>query len=150
VVSTQLLPVDHRKVTVGPDGARRDILRAPRPEASISLRSHAEVLTRTWTGPAVHRGIVVSMDTLLDNQEERDRLKQLAEEAVGGEMELAGVYDAAVATKTDWLMVKGISDWGVGKNGDHQRRAARNAADFVVRLIEQIAPGTGRRGVMEP
>lgn len=38
-------------------------------------------------------------------------------------------------TKTDWLLVKGTSDWGRDKTSGPQASAARNAADFVVRLL---------------
>ncbi|WFE99596.1 hypothetical protein [Micromonospora sp. WMMD964] len=134
IVSTQLRAVDHRKVTVV-DGERHEINRGPRPEPAIPLLSRARAATYGWTGPAVHFGPVLSLNTLLNDPEERARLQRQDEEAIGGEMELAGLYAAAARTKTDWLLVKGISDWGRDKTSAPQAPAARNAADFVVRLL---------------
>jgi nucleoside phosphorylase len=140
IVSTQLRSQDHRKVTVGPDGERFEITRGARPEPAARLLSHARAAARGWPGAPVHFGPVVSLNTLLDNDEERTRVKRLDEEAVAGEMELAGLYAAAARTKTDWILVKGISDWGVGKSDGQQEAAAANAAGFVIALIEQLAP----------
>jgi nucleoside phosphorylase len=59
----------------------------------------------------------------------------LAEEAIGGEMEAAGVWASADLRKRDWGVVKSICDWGDGHKGDHkeehQALAARHAAEFV-------------------
>ena len=140
IVSTQLRALDHKKVTVGPDGERLEFIRGPRPESAQPLLSLARAATQQWPGPPVHFGPVASLNTLLDNEAERRQLKQVDPEAIGGEMELAGLAAAAARTKTDWLLVKGISDWGAGKTDDHQEQAARNAGDFVVRLIERLAP----------
>jgi nucleoside phosphorylase len=140
VVSTQLRTLDHRKVTVGPEGERREIIRGARPEPSTALLNLARMVEAAWTDPVIHFGPVVSLNTLLDNEEERSRIKRLEEEAIAGEMELAGLYAAAEETRTGWILIKGISDWGVGKSDAQQSDAARHAADFVVRLIEQFAP----------
>ena len=60
-------------------------------------------------------------------------------EAIGGEMEGAGVY--AAAGKTDWILVKAICDWADGtKHVDkeaRQKAAATNAAELVVEAIGQ-------------
>ncbi|NMO57875.1 hypothetical protein HH310_42775 [Actinoplanes sp. TBRC 11911] len=143
VVCTQLRAVEHRKVTTRADGSRYEITRGPSPETAPGLLSHARVLGRART-PAVHFGPVLSLNTLVNNADERARLRALGEEAVAGEMEAAGLYAAAAQAKRDWILVKGISDWGSEKTDDHQALAARNAADFVIDLIAQIEPGTAR------
>jgi nucleoside phosphorylase len=142
VVGTQLRAVEHRKVTTRADGSRYEITRGPRPETASDLLSHARVLGRART-PKVHFGPVLSLNTLVNSAEERARLRALDEEAVAGEMEAAGLYAAAAQAKCDWILVKGISDWGIEKTDDHQALAARHAADFVVDLIAQIGPGAG-------
>ena len=58
-------------------------------------------------------------------------MKQLAPEAIGLEMEGAGLYSAANKRKVDWIIVKGISDWGFNKSDRWQQLAATNAAEFV-------------------
>jgi nucleoside phosphorylase len=140
VVSTQLRGMDHKKVTERPGGVRREINRGERVSPSPRLLSSARALAWNWPRPAVHTGPVVSLNTLVDSAAERRRIKIAEEEAVAGEMELAGLHAAATLTKTDWILVKGISDWGVGKSDGDQKRAARNAADFVVALIARIVP----------
>ncbi|MEV6343678.1 hypothetical protein [Actinoplanes sp. NPDC051851] len=142
VVSTQMHAADHRKVTTLADGSRHEIGRGPRPEPASGLLSHARALTRGRPKPPeVHFGPVLSSNTLLNNREERERLCAHHEEAVGGEMELAGLHAVAAEAKCDWILIKGISDWGVQKADGDQPLAARNAAEFVADLIAQIQPG---------
>jgi nucleoside phosphorylase len=58
-------------------------------------------------------------------------------EAIGGDMEGAGLYAAAGVAKVDWILVKAICDWADGnKNDDAQQLAAHNAADFVRHVIQ--------------
>jgi nucleoside phosphorylase len=140
VVATQLRAVEHRKVTTRADGSPYEITRGPRPEAASDLLSHARVLGRART-PAVHFGPVLSLNTLVNSRDERARLRALDEEAEAGEMEAAGLYAAAEQARRPWIIVKGISDWGVGKTDEDQAVAARHAADFVADLIAQIEPG---------
>jgi hypothetical protein len=40
-----------------------------------------------------------------------------------------------LSVRPDWIVVKGISDWGYGKVDDDHNLAARNAADFVTHMI---------------
>jgi nucleoside phosphorylase len=57
-------------------------------------------------------------------------------DAIAGEMEGAGVHEASTLdTRPDWIMVKGISDWGYHKSDRDQRRAAANAADYLVHVV---------------
>lgn len=122
------------------DGTQYEITRGPRPETASDLLSHARVLGRART-PVVHFGPALSLNTLVNSAEERARLRALDEEAIAGEMEAAGLYAAAEQAKRDWILVKGISDWGIGKTDEHQALAARHAADLVADLIAQIEPG---------
>jgi len=142
VVATQVRAVEHRKVTTRADGSEYEITRGPRPEASSDLLSHAHVLGRRRT-PRVHFGPMLSLNTLVNSPTERARLRALDEEAEAGEMEATGLYAAAAQAKRDWIIVKGISDWGVGKTDEQQGPAARHAADFVVELIARVIPERG-------
>ncbi|MBO4210227.1 5'-methylthioadenosine/S-adenosylhomocysteine nucleosidase family protein [Micromonospora echinofusca] len=145
VVATQLRAADHVKVTTTGDGERHEIDRGVRPESSVRLLNRLRAATYGWPGPRVHFGPVISLSTLLNNEQERERLRRAHEDAIGGEMELAGLYAAAARTKSDWIMVKGISDWGMGKTDDCQQAAAQAAARFVVRFLQQ-----GREDVSTP
>jgi hypothetical protein len=62
--------------------------------------------------------------------------------AIGGEMEGRGLADAATEHKCDWLLLKAICDWGMGKNADRaqkeidQQLAAKHAAEFLRFAVE--------------
>ena len=71
----------------------------------------------------------------MDLKSVRDELMTLDPEALGCEMEGAGVYTAARRAGIDWIVVKGISDWGFQKTDEEQQRAATNAARLVTEVI---------------
>lgn len=86
--------------------------------------------TRDW--PKVRFGLVLSGQKLVDNLDYRESLKALFNEAIGGEMEGTGLYVSASPAKIDWIVVKGICDWGYHKGQAEkdiwQKLAAKNAA----------------------
>lgn len=77
-------------------------------------------------------GQMLSGDKLVDDQEFKDRLFELFPNAIGGEMEGAGIYAATTrANVPEWILVKGICDWGDGtKNKDYQALAADAATSL--------------------
>ncbi|RUM39372.1 MAG: hypothetical protein DSY57_01295, partial [Desulfobulbus sp.] len=115
--------------------------RGPNPPASSLLidrfrhtdhTSQADTTTALhW--PAVKFGPILSGNSLVDNVDYRDSLVQLEPNSIGGEMEGLGIHLATERSRTDWLIVKAICDWGDGNihtdsKEDNQRCAARNAA----------------------
>ncbi|MFI5889196.1 hypothetical protein ACIA5D_03645 [Actinoplanes sp. NPDC051513] len=80
-------------------------------------------------------GLLLSWDVLVDSGPLREALKARYPDAEGGEMEGAGVYASSVRAGTEWIVVKGICDWGRDKNSDAQELAAANAATLVLDLI---------------
>jgi serine/threonine protein kinase/nucleoside phosphorylase/outer membrane protein assembly factor BamD (BamD/ComL family) len=90
-----------------------------------------------WQGAQTHFGLVLSGEKLVDDPAFRDWLLKTEPEAVGGEMEGAGLYAAARDAKVDWILVKAICDWADGKKDDvAQPLAARNAAQFVLHVLQ--------------
>jgi nucleoside phosphorylase len=89
----------------------------------------------------VSHGVMLTGEKLVDNLDFRASLLVLAQEAVGGEMEAAGVWASAELRKRDWGIVKAICDWGDGKKGDdkaaRQATAAVNSAAFVAHAARQ-------------
>jgi nucleoside phosphorylase len=81
----------------------------------------------------------------VDNLDYREHLKNLHAEAIGGEMEGIGLYVSAYRQKVDWILVKGICDWGHEKNrGDkniNQRIAAKSAATVVKAALDVRSGG---------
>ncbi len=65
----------------------------------------------------------------------RNELERL--EASSGEMEGAGVSGAAIRAHTEWIVVKGVSDWGDGlKHDGYQALAAASAADLALEVFK--------------
>lgn len=56
-------------------------------------------------------------------------------------MEGAGIASAATRNKVDWILIKGICDWGENKNmagvnkDEDQMTAARNAFSVLFKLL---------------
>jgi nucleoside phosphorylase len=89
----------------------------------------------------VQFGLILSGAKLVDNRYFREQLRSFAPEAIGGEMEGAGLYAAAHGNKVDWILVKAISDWADGNKAENkqvsQELAATRAARFVFHVIKQ-------------
>jgi nucleoside phosphorylase len=134
IVSRQLRLVGPRKVTETDEGrpaihVRSDFVTAgPR---LYNLFASAD----PPDGVRVHVGTLLTWDVLVDLKSLRDELVTLDPEALGCEMEGAGVYTAARRAGIDWIVVKGISDWGYQKTDEEQQKAATNAARLVTEVI---------------
>jgi nucleoside phosphorylase len=100
-------------------------------------------------GVRVQQGTLLSWDVLVDFAPLRAALRARYPDAHGGEMEGAGVYAASVRAGVEWIVVKGICDWGRHKNDAAQSLAAANAATLVLDLIEARAFAR-RPGVAQP
>jgi nucleoside phosphorylase len=116
------------------------ISRGDKPHASPWLINHLRSAKLIWKGPKVRFGVVLTGEKLVDNLDFRDQLHGFEPEAIGGEMEGAGLYVACQDEKVDWILVKGICDWADGKKGDdkdaRQRTAVQNAAGFVLEALQ--------------
>lgn len=91
-----------------------------------------------WKGATVHFGLILSGEKLVNDLEFRQWLCTVEPEAIGGEMEGAGLYAAASDARVDWILIKGICDWADGNKDDlAQPMAARNTAEFVLHVLQQ-------------
>ena len=88
-----------------------------------------------WKTANVHFGLLLSGEKLNDDDQFVQELLIQEPEAIGGEMEGAGLYVPCLAAKKDWILVKAVCDWADGKKSkgktERQEKAARNAALFV-------------------
>ncbi|GAA4734046.1 5'-methylthioadenosine/S-adenosylhomocysteine nucleosidase family protein [Phytohabitans rumicis] len=140
IVCRQLRAIDHRKEIDPDDGGPRIVLiRGDFVSSSVTLFDRFRSAEVGWTATKVHYGTLLSSSALVDSRELRADLRRLDPEASGGEMEGAGVYAAAAPEKVDWIVVKGISDWGYDKDDAAQEAAAGNAAAFVIGTIRSGA-----------
>jgi len=110
---------------------------------SPSLLNWTRISELTWpseTGGAIRTGLVLSGEKLVDEVGYRNRLLALEPEAIGGEMEGAGLFVAGQTAGVDWILIKGICDWADGhkdENKDaYQEKAAASAAEFTVHTLK--------------
>lgn len=133
LISKQIQAYESQKVK-----GQQLISRGDRVTAPIGLLGKFRSGDNDWKGAKVHFGLILSGEKLVASQEYRDQLLSHEPEAIGGEMEGSGLYAAASDAKVDWILVKGICDWGTEeKADDYQRIAAENAARFVAHVIQQ-------------
>ncbi|HEV7902819.1 MAG TPA: NB-ARC domain-containing protein, partial [Pyrinomonadaceae bacterium] len=145
LVSQQLWLYDLQRVGTNKEGRLEINPRGDRPHASSSLLSRFQVADHSWDASRaeVRFGLILSGDKLVDNVDFHGQLRQYEAEAIGGEMEGAGLYVACQEEKVDWILVKAICDWGDGNKAlDKDRRqqtAAHNAASFVLHALQQAS-----------
>jgi len=83
-------------------------------------------------------GPILSGEKLIDDPEFKSALFQQFPQAIGGEMEGAGLCAASGRVGVAWILVKSISDWADGtKSGDHQQLAAAAAVSLVYKVLSQ-------------
>jgi nucleoside phosphorylase/tetratricopeptide (TPR) repeat protein len=140
LISKQLMLYESQRVSKQP-GRRGAIPRGARADASSRLLDCFRNADLSWKGQTVQFGLVLSGEKLVDNLTLRQKLLGLESEAIGGEMEGAGLYAACHDKKVDWLLVKAICDWADGNKAEdkdaRQRMAANNAASFVLHVLQQ-------------
>ncbi|TDC48816.1 hypothetical protein E1258_27690 [Micromonospora sp. KC207] len=122
--------------SAAPEGPRRIIDRGDHVTPPPMLLGRFRDAQQNWTGAAVHFGPMLSASTLVSARSLRDELASRHPDAIGGEMEGAGVYAAAAHAKVDWIVVKAICDWGFDKTDEFHELAAHNAARLVVTAAE--------------
>jgi nucleoside phosphorylase len=121
------------------------IPRGDRATASSSLLSRlrstdAIKCSHRTPWPKVTFGLLLSGQKLVNSFAHINYLKRLYPEAIGGEMEGLGLYAASASAKVDWIVVKGICDWGYNKSSKlkdaWQKLAARNAATVLKAALD--------------
>ena len=132
LIAKQLLYYEPQKV----DLQRGQMPRGDRTTSSERLLDRFRSGDNDWQGAKTHFGLILSGEKLVNDPAFRDWLLKTEQEAIGGEMEGAGLYAAARDAKVDWILVKAICDWADGKkNDDIQQLAAQNAARFVLYVL---------------
>lgn len=125
---------------------RLEVCRGDRSTASTKLLNIFRDSANDWHDSEVKFGLLLSGEKLIDNADFRDQLRSQFNEALGGEMEAAGVY--AAARKLDWIIVKAVCDWADGNKGrnkrERQHKAAKLAASFVLETISRGGLDYGR------
>jgi nucleoside phosphorylase len=87
---------------------------------------------------ACRLGPILSGEKLVDDLEFKASLFRTFPQAIGGEMEGAGLCAAAIRSSVPWILVKAICDWGDGKKRNkHQPLAAAAAVSLVHHVLSQ-------------
>jgi nucleoside phosphorylase/tetratricopeptide (TPR) repeat protein len=140
LVSERLMLYDLQRRGTDADGKLHIIPRGDRPSAAPRLVNSLRLAGLQWEQARIRPGLVLSGEHLVDNLDHRTELLALEEEAIGGEMEGAGLYVACQNSKVDWVLVKAICDWADGKKKvrrkARQKKAAHNAASFVLHALQ--------------
>lgn len=143
LVSQRLALYECQCVGTSKEGDITFLWRGDRPHASSWLLNRFKSADLYWheSGIDVRFGLILSGEKLVDNVDFRQQLRAFEPEAIGGEMEGAGLYVACQDRKVDWILVKSICDWADGqKSHDKDSRqcmAAHNAARFVLHVLSQ-------------
>jgi len=141
LISHQLLDYELQRVGQDQDGVYIICSRGARADASTRLLARIYNGLLNWTEPAAHVGLLLSGDKLVDNVDFREQLRRIEPEAIGGEMEGAGLYAAAQREHVDWIVIKAVCDWADGKKNyqktKRQQVAEVNAAKFTVHILRQ-------------
>jgi nucleoside phosphorylase len=83
-------------------------------------------------------GLMVSGEKLVDDPEFKAELLALKPEAIGGEMEGPGVYNACDQKVKDVILVKGICDFADGKKKFKKKERQKIAVTTAVSLCEYV------------
>jgi nucleoside phosphorylase len=142
LISQQVSLYGPQRDSTTSDGKLQRIPRGDRVHASPRLLARFKDGEIHWrNGPKLRFGLMLSGDELIDNLERRNELIHLEPEAIGGEMEAAGLYSVANREKVDWILVKAICDWADGNKAknkkSNQELAAKNAAEFLLFVIRR-------------
>ncbi len=123
-------------------GQKEIVPRGDKPHASTQLINLFRNADLDWKGAKVRFGLVLTGEKLIDNTDYLSQLIQKEPEAIGGEMEGAGLYTACQEERVHWILVKGICDWADGNKGIdkeyRQQLAASNASSFVLFALQHV------------
>src|SRR5262249_25629370 len=95
-VSRQVMAYELQRVGEDAEGNIMITPRGDRASSPPRIYDRFWAGSRDWKGAETHFGLIISGDKLVDSAKFRDKLLELEPEAIGGEMEAAGVYAAAL------------------------------------------------------
>lgn len=136
LLSERLALYEPQKLATNHAGEQYEI---PRGDIITAGDDITAIFRQVTTSLPVKRGLIVSTEKLVDNLAFRKAIQKEYPEAIGGEMEAAGIYVACRNTAIQWLVIKAVCDLADGNKGENkeqnQRLAARNATQFVFEAL---------------
>lgn len=113
------------------------IPRGDKSSASPRILQIFEMTASEWVTSEIHFGLIASGNKLVNSMEFIELLRQQEPDIIGGEMEGTGLMSVCGRNKVDWILIKGICDWGYGKTDDFQVQAAANAMEFIITSLKK-------------
>jgi len=87
-------------------------------------------------------GLIISGDKMVDSQPFVKKLIKKYPDGIGGEMEGTGLQSTCEREKKEWILIKGISDWGYNKQHENKDRdqilAITNVCDFLIYTFKKF------------
>jgi nucleoside phosphorylase len=131
LIAQELAPYEHQKV------AEEITFRNPVPASSSALVNRfRNALDWRFERPdrsvcGAHVGLVLAGGKLVNNHEYKAAILRQFPNAIGGEMEGAGLWAASERNKTAWVLAKAVCDWADGhKHDEYQEMAAASAVSL--------------------
>jgi nucleoside phosphorylase len=158
LVASQIIPYELQRAGKGKITYRSSI-----PPSNTTLLNrfeniHGWKFTRPDSSQSeIIRGPILSGEKLIDDPVFKAKLFKQYPEAVGGEMEGAGLCAAAGREGIAWILVKSICDWGDGEKNNpdkdkHQQFAAATATSLVHYMLSQktVLDGIQKKTLLHP
>jgi len=89
----------------------------------------------------VEFGLIISGEVLSDSKSFVDELRSNFPEAIGAEMEGTGLQASCHRDKKEWILIKGICDWGFDKSKNktaNQSKAIKNVTDYLIFTLKNF------------
>jgi nucleoside phosphorylase len=135
LVADMLIPYEHQRI--GTDIVFRDPV-PPTSSVLLNRFRHAldwSFLRHDGTKCGMHIGAILSGDKLVDDVEFKASLLTQYPNAIGGEMEGAGLWAAAARSGLEWIVAKAVSDWADGRKHDGYQELAAAAASSLAHHV---------------
>jgi nucleoside phosphorylase len=137
LVSRELQDYDSQKQT-----ETSVVDRGHRIPAGRTLLNRFDNASQMFTDHNVEVGLIISGGTLTDNLQFVEKLQADHPEAIGGEMEGIGLQSSCLSRSKEWILIKGICDWGHNKDvptkDQDQKTAIANVCDFLMFTFENF------------
>jgi nucleoside phosphorylase len=140
LLSQKITSYELQRIGTDADGSMVATQRGPTVESSPRLLGRFRDGHLGRLGIDILSGEILSGEKLIDNPRFKQILLDRFPEAIGGEMEGAGVQAASGRSGVDWIIVKAVCDYAEHKSYRTQERqlaAAQNAARAVLAVVEQ-------------
>lgn len=146
LVSSKILPYDSAKMLNGKTLYKE----SPKEVGFQLLNAFSEYREWRYFLPNfkqsfVHIGSILTGSKLINDYKYRSQLLNdfADEEPIGGEMEAQGIYSVSrIQGISEWIIIKGICDWGYNKNNPNkendQEMAANAAVDYCFHVFSRF------------